>query len=265
MIFIIRAALIIAFAMSWASPGTAQVFPVEPIEKGIFSSSDPTLTFLWPGKDSKAVLIMIPGGEGHIGLTPERTDLGGFYGNTLKRLSDPSLTSGALDVVIFDSPYSLPPGDVYPTSRTTSDHLSRIESVVRYYRDKFNKPVWLMGHSNGAVSVTEFWRSRRSLVDGLIVSSARNGIKFPDGTDVPVLFLHHEKDGCQKSTSRSSMAAYETLKAASNKKVEYIFIKGGDEEHKNNCASGYHMYFGAGDEAANAIDRFVSEFYSEAR
>jgi hypothetical protein len=262
MIFLARAALVIIAAMSWASTSSAQVFLVEPIEKGIFGSSEPTPTFLWSGKNSKAVLIMIPGGDGHLGLTPERKDLGGFYGNTLKRLSNPSLTSGSIDVVIFDSPDRLLVGEAYPISRTTSDHLSRIESVVRYYKNKLNKPIWLMGHSNGAVSITEFWKhihngEKRTLIDGLVMSSSRNGISFPDDTNIPVLFLHHWKDACSKSNSRSSMSEYESLKSANNNRTEYVWIRGGEEESGNSCHSGYHMYSGAGAEVSDAIDKFI--------
>lgn len=263
----VRAAAMAAFvvfsAVAGASAGLSQVLLVAPLETGIFGSSDPTPTFLWPGRDATAVLIMIPGGEGHLGLTPERTDLGGFYGKTLKRLSDPSLTSGRLDVVVFDSPYRIPVGDSYPTARSSPDHLSRIESVVRYYKEKLAKPVWLMGHSNGAASVTEFWKSihggeKEKLVDGMVISSARNGISLPDDTALPVLFLHHRKDGCLKSEAHRSNAVHERLKANGNGKTEYAWITGGESETANACHSGHHMYFGAGAEAADAIDRFVT-------
>lgn len=260
MFSMIRTLFALTAALFWVSPGLAQVFMVEPPAKG--DSANPTPTFLWPGKDSVAVLIMIPGGDGHLGLTPERKDLGGFYRDTLKRLSDPSSTSGRLDVVVFDSPSSLHPGDAYPTSRTTSDHLGRIETVVRYYKDKLGKPVWLMGHSNGAVSATEFWRhihkgDQRGLIEGLVISAPRNGISFPDDTAIPVLFLHHVKDDCPRANSHLSTTIYEKLKAAGKSRVEYVWIKGGGDESKNKCYSGYHMYFGAGDEAAAAIDRFI--------
>lgn len=260
--FIGRALVVLVGAMSSTSPSLAQVFMVEPMAQA--DSAVPTPTFLWPGQDTKAVLIMIPGGDGHLGLTSERKDLGGFYRHTLKRLSDSSLTSGRLDVVVFDSPNSLHPGDAYPSSRTTSDHLDRIESVVRYYKDKLNKPVWLMGHSNGAVSVTEFWRSihngdKKGLIEGLVVSAPRNGISFPAETGIPVLFLHHENDGCPKADPRVSMKVYESLKSKDKNKVEYVWIKGGEDEPRNRCYSGRHMYFGAGDEAAAAIDRFIAK------
>ncbi|MBX9633703.1 MAG: hypothetical protein K2X44_01860 [Magnetospirillum sp.] len=269
MISFARTAFIVIGAMFWGSESPAQVFFVEPIEAGIFRSSDPTPTFLWQGKDSQAVLVMIPGGDGHLGLTAERTDLGGFYGSTLKRLSDPSLTSGSIDVVVFDSPYRLSPGSTYPTSRTTSDHLSRIESVIRYYKNKFNRPVWLMGHSNGAVSVTEFWRSiydgdNKNLISGMIVSSSRNGISFPDETDIPVLFLGHRKDGCPKASPHVTKRVYESMLSLGRNRVEHVLIDGGEGQADNNCYSGYHVYFGANAEAADVIDKFIAKSFVQA-
>lgn len=263
MISFTRTIFIFVCAVCWASATSAQVFLVDQIESGLLASSEPTPTFLWPGKNSKAVLIMIPGGYGHFGLASEQNDRDGFFRNTLKPLTDPSLTSGSIDVVIFDSPYYLPDDRAYPASRATSDHLSRIESVVRYYKEKLNKPVWLMGHSNGAVSVTEFWRNihdgdRRGLISGLVVSSSRNGISFPDDTDIPVLFLHHEKDPCPYDDLGINMHVYENLKAIDHSKIEYALIKGGESERGNSCTSGYHMYFGAGLEVAKTIDSFIT-------
>ncbi len=236
----------------------AEVVAVEPTATGLFRSSEPTLTFHWGASDPRAVLIMIPGGEGHIGLTRERQDLGGFYRRALKPLSDASETSGTLDVVVFDSPYPLPAGDVYPTSRGSSDHLDRIESVVRYWRDKLGKPVWLMGHSNGAISVAEFLREKGDIVDGVIVSSSRNGIKVPDDTALPVLFLHHRNDACSKSAPQRASAAFDDLRSASRSAASFNWIEGGRPEPGNPCASGFHMYFGAELDAAKAIDSFIS-------
>ena len=205
---------------------------------------------------------MILGGDGHLGLAPDQTDLEGFYGKTLKPLSDPAATSGSLDVVIFDSPYRMAPGDTYPTSRMSPDHLGRMEDVIRTYRNKLGKPVWLMGHSNGAASVTEFWKSihdtdKKDLISGLVISSARNGISLPDDTDIPVLFLHHRNDACANSRSSSSWGVYESLASAGRSRTDYVWITGGESEPQNSCHSGYHMFFGAGQEAASAIDAFI--------
>ncbi len=171
----------------------AQVVSVEFKDKGFLFSDAPTLTFLWQAKQPKATLVFIPGGEGKLGLTLERTNLGGFYGATLRPLSDDRLTSGSFNVVVFDSPVQLPSGTDYPYSRQSSEHLLRIQSVVNYYKDKFGLPVWLMGHSNGAVSITEFYKlmqknKNEKLIDGAVYSSARNGATFNEETQIPIFF-----------------------------------------------------------------------------
>ena len=125
------------------------------------------------GARSRATLVFIPGGEGRIGLTPDRKSLGGFYAATLKPLSDPNLTSGLFNIVVFDSPVPLPPGSDYPNSRQSKEHLLRVESVARHFRDQYSRPVWIMGHSNGAASMTEFYKmlehnGQTALVSGLI-------------------------------------------------------------------------------------------------
>lgn len=244
----------------------AEVLSIGLVENGVISSSNTTLTFLWQGDLSKATLIMIPGGDGHIGLSPDKADLGGFYGKTLKPLSNPSITSGIFNVVIFDSPTRLHQGSSYPTSRATSDHLERIESVVQFYKEKFSKPIWLMGHSNGAVSVTEFYKylqrnHRENIVSGIIYSSGRNGASFNSDANLPVLLLAHEKDGCPKSTNSNSLEVFKELRKSSKQKSEYVVLKSGESESQDPCRSGYHMFFNAHEEAYKAIDRFASEIF----
>ena len=136
----------------------AGVVSVEFKEKGFFFSNAPTFNFEWPSHQAKATLIFIPGGEGRLGINPERKNLGGFYGNTLRPLSDANLSTGSFNVVVFDSPVILPVGNDYPISRQASEHLLRIESVVRHFKALYGLPVWIMGHSNGAVSITEFYK-----------------------------------------------------------------------------------------------------------
>lgn len=262
---ILRWLMRICFCLPLSS-SHAEVIAVGLIENGMVASSSPTLTFLWQGDLARATLIMIPGGEGHLGLSPDRADLGGFYGKTLKPLSNPRLTSGFFNVVIFDSPTSLNVGSSYPTSRAATDHLERIESVVQHYKEKFDKPVWLMGHSNGAVSVTEFYKylqknHKESMVSGIIYSSGRNGASFNSAANLPVLFLAHEKDGCQKSTNSNSLGVFNDLKKSNKQKTEYVVLVSGESEPQEPCRSGYHMFFNAHEEAYKAIDRFAADLF----
>jgi hypothetical protein len=262
----IRRLCVLMFSV-WLVQGVAfaQMVSVPFNERGFLFNTAPTLTFLWPAQRPRVTLIFIPGGEGRIGLSPDRTTLGGFYGATLKPLSDASLTSGSFNVVVFDSPVNLPVGTNYPSSRQGSEHLLRIESVVRYYKELYALPIWIMGHSNGAASITEFYKmlqksQKENLVEGAIYSSARNGSSFNDNTNMPVLFLAHERDGCDKSTPTQSHDVYERLRKTDPQRVEYVLIRGGEPQSQNPCSSGFHMFYGAGEEAYKAIDQFVGAY-----
>lgn len=132
--------------------------------------------------------------------------------------------------MVFDSPVQLPSGTDYPYSRQNSEHLLRIQSVVNHYKEKFGLPVWLMGHSNGAVSITEFYKlmqknKNEKLVEGTVYSSARNGASFNEETQLPILFLAHEKDGCEKSLPSRSLQEYQRQQKSNKAKLEYTVIK----------------------------------------
>ena len=253
----------IAWAIGLLAHATtfAQVVSIEFKEKGFLFSDAPTLSFVWPSQQAKATLIFIPGGEGRLGLTPERINLGGFYGATLRPLSEEKAGHGAFNVVVFDSPVNLP-GTDYPTSRQSSEHLWRIESVVRHFKALYHLPVWIMGHSNGAVSITEFYKflqknGKEDLIEGAIFSSARNGANFGDNTRLRILFLAHEQDQCPKSLPSRSKAVFEQQQKSNPLKTEYVLVKGGEAQAQNPCSSGFHMFHGAGAEAVSAIDQFV--------
>lgn len=264
--FQLTAAIHLALAATLLSVTSvsAQVLSVEFKDKGLFFSDLPTLNFAWPAKQAKATLLFFPGGEGKLGLALDRKNLGGFYGNTLRPLSDEKLTSGAFNVVIFDSPVNLPVGTDYPYSRQSKEHLLRIESVVRHLKSLYGVPVWLMGHSNGAVSMTEFYKmiqlaGSENLIEGVIYSAPRNGADFTEKTNLPILFLTHELDGCDKSPPSRSLAVFQRQSQTNQKKLKFVSIKGGEAQPQHPCYSGFHMYHNASKEAYTAIDSFFAE------
>lgn len=257
--------LTLTIALLTTASVSAEVLGIEFKEKGLFFSDVPTYSFVWPSNQAKATLIFIPGGVGRIGITPDRKKLGGFSASVLKPLSDEKLTSGSFNVVIFDSPINLPVGSDYPYSRQDKEHLLRIESLVRYFKDLYGVPVWLMGHSNGAVSLTEFYKmlqksGTENMIEGAIYSSSRNGADFSSNTNLPILFLTHEHDGCEKSLPSRSKAVFESQSKTNLKKIKFVSIKGGEAQAQHPCYSGFHMFHGAGQEAYAAIDSFFIEF-----
>ncbi len=266
----VLAALSLAVLLN-AGAAYAQAIPVNPTYKGWFASSDPTMTFLFEAAEAKATLVSIPGGEGHVGIKPEWTADRRYFSSNhfnvmLRSLSDPKATSGQFNVVIFDSPANLPIVKSWSAARASTDHLSRVEDVVRYYKEKFGKPVWVMGHSQGSVSITELYKrlqdkKSEDLVAGLISSGGMNTISFNyETTKLPVLVLHHENDGCVVTTPSNAKRVHTKLSEAGNTATELVFIKTGTGSGSDSpCHSGYHMYFGAGAEVAKVLDQFMSK------
>lgn len=261
-----RMKLLLIFPLLIWSYVQAQVIPVQPIEKCFFCSSDPSMTMYWQGKNSKALIIFIPGGEGYIGLKEGQTDLRGQFSQTLKRVTNAELTSGKYDMVLLDSPSELSPRQPYPSARAGSDHLIRIESAIRFYKNKTGLPVWLMGHSNGGISLTEFIKyaqknGKTDLIAGVIASGIRNESHFNAPISFPMLFMHHKTDGCSHTQPGASYENYLKVKQFITAPIEFIEITGGEAQSSNPCRSGFHMYNGSGADAMKAIDDFMSKIY----
>ena len=256
----------VLFFAAFSAVHAAEVIPIEPFEKCFLCSSLPSMTMYWQGKNSKAILMLIPGGEGYVGLKPEQTDNKYHQFQTLKRLTDPSLTSGQFDVVLLDSPGPLSPNQPYPSARGDSDHLIRIESAIRYYKAKTGLPVWLMGHSNGGISLTEFVKyaqknNKMDLINGMVISAVRSETYFDAPISFPMLFIHHEQDGCRNTQFSASFRNYEKVKGFNVAPVQFVAITSGQAEPRDSCRSGFHMYFGAGEEVAKQLDDFMSAVY----
>lgn len=248
--------------LSFFALARAEVIPVDLKEDGKIDST-PTMTMYWPGRQARAVLVLIPGGEGHIGIKPETRDLKHPFYQALKRLSDPALTSGSTDVVIFDSPFLLSPGQRYPSARGTSDHIKRIESVLAFYKERTHLPVWVMGHSNGGISLMELMRdlqktNRTNLIDGMVVSSARNESSFSSPLGFPILFIDHKNNGCA-ATDQSVYRTYESVRKIASGVVGQALVASGESQSANPCRSGFHMYFKADEELSKVLDDFIGK------
>lgn len=267
---LLRSALAALLLVGVLGPGAAlaQVFAVSPSYKSFFSSPDPTMTFLFEAKEARATLVFIPGGEGFHGIhakSKENHGIFSFYpfNVMLRSLSDPKATSGRFNVVIFDSPEPLSAPNHWSAARTGADHLSRVEDVVRFYRERLGKPVWVMGHSMGSISVTELYKrlqdgKRQDLVAGLVLSASVGGTSLRYGaTRLPVLIVHHERDICASSPPGHARSIAASLREGGNTATQLSIITGGDGAGGDVCHSGLHMYAGAEPEVAKVLDDFM--------
>jgi len=268
--FMLATARVVSLLCLLVAPWTAsaQAAAVPPTYKGFFSSSDPTMTFLFPAQDAVATLVFIPGGEGRRGFGTDVTEKNGYFSvypfnRMLRSLSDPGATSGRFNVVIFDSPTVLVAANHWSGQRTGTDHLSRVEDVVRHYKERLGKPVWLMGHSLGSISATETYKrlqdeKRATLVAGLIVSAGQNGTSLNwETTKLPVLVLHHEADACVGNTVGHATRIVTKLREAGNQSAELVVVSGGSA-YGDPCRNGNHMYLDIEPTVAKVLDTFMS-------
>ena len=190
------------------------------------------------------------------------------FNRMLSSLANPVRTDGTTSVVIFDSPRTLGYGPSLPL-RGSKDHMVRIESTISFYKNKFNLPVWLMGHSAAGVSLAEFTRhlvknQKQDLISGLIFSAGRGDSRFDQTYNLPALFMVHQDDGCAITTPKHNREIYEAFSRLNKAVTEFQVISGGMAQ-ADPCVSGFHMYYGSELAAAQTISRFISQHNPPAR
>jgi hypothetical protein len=216
-----------------------------------------TPTAYWGSPNSKAVLIFLPGGDGSFNIAAKNPPKPNWV---LSNLYQVSQNSPGLDIVLMDSPYSLGMrgGNIAP--RYTKDHLTRVLSVVNYYKSKLNKPIYVIGHSNGAISLSAFLNdspNNQKLLSGAIFSGGRNETQINEPLNLPVLFLHHEDDANGRWTSYSNAKdLHKKVKVFNTSNTDFQTVHGGNTGG-DPATSGHHMYEGSLDEAANHIWNFI--------
>ena len=217
-----------AFAIPYVN---AQVFDVP------YKDDAPTRTLLIPVKNAKAVVLLFPGGGGVLRLQDDGSTAN-FH--TFVRSKDLWAQYG-IDAVLVDTPYDLGAG--MRNSRSIRDHQQRIFNVVNYYRDKFNLPVWIFGHSMGTVSVTEFvngGKEKEHLVAGVIVAGTYRSASIDSDVGLPVMAIHHADDGC----ASTPLSASERIIEGRPSKItsQFVQIDGGVSEGDVCGSKAYHGF-----------------------
>lgn len=221
-----------------------------------FWPSKPTVTLSYTQPNSKGVIIFFPGGPGQFQLPDPQQEPRGYsliLNNVAERIG--------FDLVIVNSPYSLEtPGQSYPSLRGSSDHLERIETVVKHYHQ--NRPVWLVGHSNGSFSVVSLInhlqkQNEGHLIKGMILSGARDVAQFKQDPARDVLFLHHAKDGCVNTLYSDARRNFARTQQLNSRRTEFATVDSDNPVTGNPCRSGYHMLHGVYAESADAMVNFI--------
>jgi hypothetical protein len=251
-----RVFVVLLFALSFTASAD-EMLQVPSPETGLFSSSEPTKVMLWDEPTDKSVVAFFPGGDGSwkmdfVWRRERRTGIS----KTVVLIPN---TAGAF----VNSPYSL--GTTYgATGRFTDGHIQRMITALEAIRDKTHKPIWVYGHSNGAISAFEVYaqlqrENKTDLIKGIIVSGARDIIRIPDAVAVPVLFIHHQADACADTPYWSAKRNYEKVKLRSTNRTEFATVTTYIPPAGNPCLSGVHMFDNDYDELASIINKFINQ------
>jgi dienelactone hydrolase len=211
-----------------------------------------TKTFLIETAKPKAVVLLFIGGDGVLDLKPD--------GSTTKQ--NPLNRSAGLwqqygiNAALVDSPYDL--GDARRGNvRGKSQHLTRVESVVKYYKDKFNVPIWIFGHSMGTVTAIEFANQseRSGAVAGIIIAGTHIGETLSNNFSKPVMAIHHQKEACAATPINASESIIK--RRSKETKSELVMIDGGEDVGLACMGLSYHGFNKVEDQMVRAAAKFI--------
>ncbi len=243
---------------------------------GFLYHSEKSIVVEYLVENADLTILMFPGGEGYLGFNkpyeaaqkiPQKITYNGKFNDITKQLIDPAKFNRKINIVLVDSPYPLK--DLknqanfgFPVDRAHSEHQDRLMNVFNHYKKTYNKPIWIFGHSNGTFSTTSFIQTLRKAgrlneLAGIVLSGSRALIEISEPVDLPIVFVHHERDECKFNSYPDALKNHEKFKTLNKQKTEFFTIRGGDAENKDPCDSGLHMYFNAYDEVATILNKEI--------
>ena len=260
----IRAALL-AGVMAAAMPAAASAQEVlsVPTRPGVTVR----VLLVAPAGEPSATLLMFPGGFGNNHF-PERDGRVVLGRNFLVRTARIFAARGLL-VAVIDTPSDQPQGmdDAFRMSKT---HVEDVTKVLEALEARNPAPIYLAGTSRGTLSAAFVAASLRDpRVKGLVLTTSlgdsgrgRNrAVTVYDAPlkriTVPVLVVHHQKDGCWASPISAATGLPAALTGSA--KVDFVEVAGGDPPRSEPCeALAAHGYLGRERDVVGVITDWVA-------
>jgi hypothetical protein len=217
-----------------------------------------------PKNEPKAIVLLFPGGSGKINLYKPKNKW--ITTNFLIRSRAYFLDNDFI-VASIDAPSDKKSKDgLYYNFRDSKEHLCDIKKVINYLKDKYNKPIWLIGTSRGTESVAFIASEESDFINGIVLSSSiskrnKKGKSlqelFLNEIEVPTLIISHKDDGCKITPPKGSIQIYDMLNDKIKK--EYKVFEGGKTEGAPCKAKSHHGYNGIEKEVLDYISNWISK------
>ena len=242
------AAACLASAAAFADDGLVRIDTRPGVKVGYWMMERPK---------AAATLVLLPGGEGGIGLKD-----GALHStNFLVRERDRFAAAG-FNVAIVGKPSDR--DDLDLAFRAGPEHVEDLRRVVEALHARYGKPVWLVGTSRGTVSAAAAAIALGDAIAGVVLTSSITQAKGPYAVEdldlarikVPVLVMHHKRDKCNATLPSDAGLIVDGLKNAPVKKL--AMVDGGSGARGDPCEPWHwHGYVGMEQEAVDAIVAFV--------
>lgn len=209
-----------------------------------------------------ASAVLFQGGSGDVGIFPN----GSIRRETFLSGGAQRFTQNGISVAIPDVPSDRNYLDGF---RNTPEHAQDNAALIAFLRQQSQVPVWAIGTSNGSLSAAAasvYLKEKGP--DGLVLTSSVTKTSVSAShpvtaaplheVKVPVLIVHHQRDGCTVSPYDAMPGLVAAFK--SSKKVELISEDGGTAGGA--CTRGSHTFLGIEAAVTKDIAEWIKRYQS---
>lgn len=214
-------------------------------------------TYVMPNPQAIATLILLPGGDASTGKILDGKP---SSGNFLSRSRNDFYAENFNVIVV----YRASDLNTLDYGYRVKEHVSELAHVVKYAKQQFGKPIWLIGTSRGTVSGTATAIALgESEVHGLVltasVTSKKTGAIATQNVSnlrIPTLVVHHKNDACKICIPSEASRITADLKSAPVKK--FIMVEGGSAPEGDPCeAKHWHGFINYEKETVKLIADWI--------
>ena len=215
-----------------------------------------------PAHDARASVILMTGGNGLLNLDASGTIIDST-GNFLIRSANLFLRHG-LNVMMADT--APVHSSINLSDRLSATHAAELQHFIGAAMNRWGKPVWVVGTSNGSISTVTAagFQPALSGLSGVVLTSSVTVLNagtqptfnlYVSRITVPTQVVWHQDDHCVSSPPAGSAALFAAIPSA--KKASEVF-DGGHSVATDPCgAFSEHGYAGIEQKVVKEIAEFV--------
>jgi hypothetical protein len=258
-VFIFGTSLAFAFFSPAARAADAEAVTIDTT----FIVKTPPVRLERPAPPARASVVLMTGGDGLLSLDSSGTIIDST-GNFLIRSADLFLRHG-LNVMMADAKPAHP-GGLTAGIRLSATHAGELQGFINAALNRWGKPVWVVGTSNGSISTVTAGGFQPALAGlrGVVITSPVTILSlanqptfnlYASRITVPALVVWHQEDHCSLSPPAGSATLFALI--PSHGKASRAFEHGHSVATDPCGAFSEHGYAGIEEEVVKKIAEFI--------